>query len=56
MPETVKVFGANAEALVIEGAGHSPIAIHGLSFAKPHAPQSLLRHYGLPSADQRDMT
>ncbi|WP_018240513.1 DNA repair exonuclease [Ensifer sp. BR816] len=51
MPETVKVFGANAEAVVIDGAGHSPIAIHGLSFAKPHAPLSLLRHYGLPVPD-----
>ncbi|MBB4188426.1 DNA repair exonuclease SbcCD nuclease subunit [Sinorhizobium terangae] len=51
MPETVKVFGASAEAVVIDGAGHSPIAIHGLSFAKPHAPQSLLRHYALPVPD-----
>ncbi|WP_081162433.1 metallophosphoesterase family protein [Ensifer aridi] len=51
MPDTVKVFGASAEAVVIDGAGHSPIAIHGLSFAKPHAPQSLLRHYALPVPD-----
>ncbi|MBP2236572.1 DNA repair exonuclease SbcCD nuclease subunit [Sinorhizobium kostiense] len=51
MPDTVKVFGASAEAVVIDGAGYSPIAIHGLSFAKPHAPQSLLRHYALPVPD-----
>ncbi|NOV20410.1 DNA repair exonuclease [Ensifer adhaerens] len=49
MPESVKVFGASAEAVVVDqGAGHFPVAIHGLSFAKPHAPQSLLRHYALP--------
>ncbi|MFC0804813.1 exonuclease SbcCD subunit D [Ensifer sp. P24N7] len=52
MPETVKVFGSSAEAVVVDGgAAHSPVAIHGLSFAKPHAPQSLLRHYALPVPD-----
>ncbi|MDW9928061.1 metallophosphoesterase family protein [Sinorhizobium meliloti] len=52
MPETVKVFGASAEAVAIDrGAGNFPVAIHGLSFAKPHAPQSLLRHYALPVPD-----
>ncbi|MGF6176266.1 metallophosphoesterase family protein [Ensifer sp. 4252] len=49
MPESVKVFGANAEAVAVDqGAGYFPVAVHGLSFAKPHAPQSLLRHYALP--------
>ncbi|WP_373413868.1 exonuclease SbcCD subunit D [Ensifer aridi] len=52
MPETVKVFGASAEAVAIDrGAGNIPVAIHGLSFAKPHAPQSLLRNYALPLPD-----
>ncbi|MCA1371407.1 DNA repair exonuclease [Bradyrhizobium sp. BRP14] len=52
MPESVKVFGATAEAVAVDqGAGHFPVAIHGLSFAKPHAPQSLLRHYALPIPD-----
>lgn len=52
MPESVKVFGATAEAVVVDqGAGHFPVAIHGLSFAKPHAPQSLVGHYALPIRD-----
>jgi DNA repair exonuclease SbcCD nuclease subunit len=52
MPETVKVFDAVAEAVAIDRApGHFPVAIHGLSFAKPQAPESLLRHYALPVPD-----
>ncbi|RUM08316.1 metallophosphoesterase family protein [Rhizobium chutanense] len=52
LPETVKVFGAVAEAVAIDRApGHFPVAIHGLSFAKPQAPESLLRHYALPVPD-----
>lgn len=51
MPDTVKVFGATAEAIAIDRGGHFPVTIHGLSFAKPHAPQSLLRHYALPVPD-----
>ncbi len=52
MPDSVKVFGANAEAVEVQrGPGQFPVAFHGLSFAKPHAPQSLLRHYALPIPD-----
>ncbi|NEH97004.1 metallophosphoesterase family protein [Rhizobium leguminosarum] len=52
MPETVKVFGAVAEAVAVDrDPGHFPVAIHGMSFAKPHAPESLLRHYALPVPD-----
>ncbi|MBY3386532.1 metallophosphoesterase family protein [Rhizobium laguerreae] len=52
LPDTVKVFGAVAEAVAIDRApGHFPVAIHGLSFAKPQAPESLLRHYALPVPD-----
>ncbi|MGN7802494.1 metallophosphoesterase family protein [Ensifer sp. 22521] len=52
MPESVKVFGATSEAVAVDrGGGHFSVAIHGLSFAKPHAPQSLLRHYALPIPD-----
>lgn len=52
MPESVKVFDSSAEAVAIDrGAGHFPVAVHGLSFARPHAPQSLLRHYPLPVSD-----
>lgn len=52
MPDSVKVFGGHAEAVTVDrGPGHFAVAIHGLSFAKPHAPQSLLRHYALPIPD-----
>jgi DNA repair exonuclease SbcCD nuclease subunit len=42
-PESVKVFDGRAEC--IEFDGNVPIAIHGLSFAKPQAPESLLGKY-----------
>lgn len=47
MPETVKIFGGLAEALEVT-AGSLPVAIHGLSFAKPQAPESLLPKYRPP--------
>lgn len=50
-PESVKVFGQDAEAVTVGVApGHFPVVVHGLSFAKPHAPQGLLRHYQAPVA------
>lgn len=43
LPETVKIFGNRAEVVSIEnGDSCIPVAIHGLSFAKPQAPESLL--------------
>ncbi len=42
-PNTV-VFGARAKTHRFEAGGHE-IAVHGLSFADPHAPQSLLPLY-----------
>jgi DNA repair exonuclease SbcCD nuclease subunit len=42
-PESVKVFDGRAE--YVEFDGNLPIAIHGLSFAKPQAPESLLGKY-----------
>lgn len=44
LPPSVKVFGTSAEAVEIEAGGLS-VAIHGMSFAKPHAPDSLLPKY-----------
>jgi DNA repair exonuclease SbcCD nuclease subunit len=44
-PDSVTVFGSRAEVVEIEGA---PIAIHGLSFAKPQAPESLLPQFKAP--------
>ena len=50
MPETVKIFGGHAEAIEIMKGG-LPVAIHGLSFAKPQAPESLLPKFKPPVAD-----
>ncbi len=48
-PDSVKVFGGRAETVAIDGTdGDIPIAIHGMSFAQPHAPESLLPRYGAP--------
>lgn len=49
MPETVKIFGGHAEAVDITKGGLA-VAIHGLSFAKPQAPDSLLPKYRPPMA------
>ncbi|MGI6852879.1 metallophosphoesterase family protein [Mesorhizobium sp. 1B3] len=47
-PESVKVFGGRAEVLEMEHPGGFPVAIHGLSFAQPYAPESLLGKYRPP--------
>lgn len=47
LPPSLKLFGGRAEAVEID-AGGVPIAIHGLSFARPHAPESLLPKYARP--------
>jgi DNA repair protein SbcD/Mre11 len=49
LPDSVKVFGGRAEAVSIDRApGRFPVVIHGLSFAQPHAPESLLGKYRPP--------
>ncbi|WNJ91529.1 DNA repair exonuclease [Bosea sp. 685] len=49
LPDSVKLFGGRAEAIAIErDGGQFPVAIHGLSFAQPHAPESLLGKYRPP--------
>jgi len=46
LPDLVKLFGGRAEHVLIErGQGEKPVAIHGLSFAQPTAPESLLPKY-----------
>ncbi|GGC81253.1 serine/threonine phosphatase [Chelatococcus reniformis] len=47
LPESVKVFGGRAETVLVDrDAGSLPVAIHGLSFAQPRAPESLIAKYG----------
>lgn len=49
LPDSVKVFGGRAEAVAIDrGRSEVPVMIHGLSFAKPHAPESLVSKYKAP--------
>ncbi|MGO4914792.1 metallophosphoesterase family protein [Pseudogemmobacter sp. W21_MBD1_M6] len=49
-PPSVTVFGARAEVHVTQNSGRT-IAIHGISFAKPHAADSLLDRFKPPIAD-----
>ncbi len=43
LPEGVKVFGGRGEAVELERPrGEIPVVVHGISFAKPHAPRSLV--------------
>jgi DNA repair protein SbcD/Mre11 len=45
-PESVKVFGSRPETVVIDQeSGHFSVAIHGMSFSQPHAPESLVGRY-----------
>ena len=45
----MKVFGGRAEAVAVERTdGAFAVAIHGLSFARPHAPESLLPRFKPP--------
>ena len=49
LPDTVKVFGGSAEAVIIDrGKSKIPVVMHGLSFAKPHALESLVPKYKPP--------
>lgn len=53
LPDSVRLFGGRAEAVPVEaaagpGGGAPPVVVHGLSFAQPHAPDSLLPRYRPP--------
>lgn len=50
LPPSVKVFGGRADVVELR-RGSLNVAIHGLSFAKPHAPETLLPKYRPPAAD-----
>ena len=48
-PEPVKIFGGRADVVQVERErGALPIVIHGISFAQPNAPQSLLDRFRPP--------
>lgn len=48
LPEGVHVFTSHGQSVVLEEAG---VAVHGVSFAKPQAPDSLLAKYKPPVDD-----
>jgi len=49
LPENVHLFGGRAEAIeIVRDRGERTIVIHGLSFAKPQATESLLAKYRPP--------
>lgn len=50
LPPTVTVFGGRSHAVELTH-GDLALSIHGLSFAKPHAPESLLAKYHRPTPD-----
>jgi len=48
-PESVTIFGGRAAAVAVErDTGTPPVMIHGISFAQPHAPDSLLPKFKSP--------
>jgi DNA repair protein SbcD/Mre11 len=47
-PDSVKLFGARPEAIAIDRPNGGAVAIHGLSFARPQAPESLLPRFKAP--------
>lgn len=47
LPDCVTTFAARAGVVETTWNGH-PVAVHGISFAKPHAPDSLLPRYKRP--------
>ena len=52
LPERVQIFDRKARAITVAAPDHEqPVVFHGLSFSKPHAPESLLPHYSHPVSD-----
>jgi exonuclease SbcD len=49
-PASVRLFGGRSEAIVVDRtSGDFAVTIHGLSFARPHAPESLLPRFKAPT-------
>ncbi len=51
LPESVTVFGGRGAKVELERSHDEyPVAVHGISFAKPHAPDSLVSRFRAPVA------
>ncbi|WP_158809935.1 DNA repair exonuclease [Beijerinckia sp. L45] len=49
LPDTTKIFGGRADAVTVPANGNGrEVVFHGISFAQPHAPESLLPKYRPP--------
>lgn len=49
LPDTTKIFGGRADAIAVPANGSGrDVVFHGISFAQPHAPESLLPKYRPP--------
>lgn len=49
-PESVTIFGGRADMIAVDRTNTDfPVTIHGLSFAHPHAPESLLPRFKAPT-------
>ena len=49
LPEGVKVFGGQGETVELDRSGDEvPVAVHGISFARPQAPESLVPRFRAP--------
>ena len=49
LPEGVKVFGGRGETVVLDRPRDEvPVAVHGVSFARPQAPNSRVPRFGTP--------
>jgi exonuclease SbcD len=55
LPATTKVFGGRAERVELTTSSGLAIAVHGISFAQPHAPESLLPRFLAPRDDVVDI-
>ncbi len=51
LPPSVKVFGSRVETERFESISGQLVAIHGISFARPHSPESLVGRFPPPVPD-----
>lgn len=51
LPDSVKIFTGRADAVTFAVAGGLSVALHGMSFRRPAAPDCLLPNYRAPVAD-----
>ena len=48
-PDSVRLFGGRSEAIAVDRSDGLAVTVHGLSFARPQAPESLLPRFKPPT-------